>query len=128
MTERQRNPTPPSKQTCQAKKADGTACGAGVKAGQRYCFQHDPERAAEAAEARKLGGQARQRPAPAPAVDLSTVEAQRRAIEQTIDRVRSGAEPLNTGRFVIYAISVARGLLDDDIDRRLAELESVLKT
>jgi hypothetical protein len=124
---------PASKHTCQARKANGEPCGAGVRQGARYCFHHDPERAAEAAAARRAGGQARMRPAgqvvaaPAEPIDLSTPEAQRKAIEATIDRVRSGMEPLNIGRFVIYAISVARGVYDDDLARRLDALEAMLQ-
>ena len=123
---------PASKQTCAAVNAAGQRCKAGVKPGARYCYMHDPERQAEAAEARRAGGLARMRPAGRPAVepaepiDLASAEAQRRAIEQTIDRVRSGAEPLNIGRFVIYAISVARGVYDDDIAQRLEALERLL--
>jgi len=35
---------------------DGSRCRAGPQRERPYCFAHDPERAAEAAEARKLGG------------------------------------------------------------------------
>lgn len=124
---------PASKQTCAATNAAGERCRAGVKPGARYCYMHDPERQAEASAARRAGGTARMRPAgqapaaPAEPVDLSSAEAQRKAIEQTIDRVRSGAEPLNIGRFVIYAISVARGVYDDDIAKRLDQLEQLLQ-
>src|ERR1035437_4224892 len=35
---------------------DGFLCRAGPQRERPYCFAHDPERAAEAAEARRLGG------------------------------------------------------------------------
>lgn len=85
---------------------------------------HSPERATEAHRARSSGGRNRSKPAPALPIDLSTPELQRKAIEETIDRVRRGDEPLNVGRFVIYAISVARDVGDDEILKRLEALES----
>jgi hypothetical protein len=35
---------------------DGRSCRAGPQRERPYCFAHDPERATEAAEARRLGG------------------------------------------------------------------------
>lgn len=116
-------PPPATKLPCQAVKANGVPCRAGVKPGASFCFAHDPNRAAEAQAARIAGGVARNKPAPASAIDLSTPELQRRAIEETIDRVRRGDEPLNIGRFVVYAISVVRALTDDEILDRIEALE-----
>lgn len=116
--------SPTSKQTCRAHNAAGKPCRAGVRPGAAYCFQHDPARVGAAQAARVAGGKARAKPAPAPPIDLSTPELQRRAIEETIDRVRRGDEPLNIGRFVIYAISVVRGVFEDDLLARLEALEA----
>ena len=124
---------PASKQTCAAVNAAGQRCKAGVKPGARYCYMHDPERQAEAAEARRAGGLARMRPAgrppaaPAAPIDLASAESQRKAIEETIDRVRRGDEPLAIARLVIYAISVARGVYDDDLAQRLEALEQLVR-
>jgi hypothetical protein len=41
---------------CAYAKADGQPCGMAPLIDRPYCFAHDPERAAEAAEARRLGG------------------------------------------------------------------------
>ena len=110
---------PVTKQACAALNKQGERCKAGVQTGAVYCFQHDPEKQAEVAEARrrggKQGGKQRSKPAPATPIDLSTPELQRRAIEQTIDRVRAGDEPLNTGRFVVYAVSLARPILEQEV-------------
>ncbi len=117
-------PPPVSTHTCAALNRRGEACKSGVKAGAVYCFQHDPDRAEQAAAARKQGGKHRNKPVPAPPINLSTPELQRRAIEQTIDRVRAGAEPLSTGRFVVYAISLARPIIEmEDLAARIAALE-----
>jgi hypothetical protein len=119
---------PVSKLTCQGLTRDGKPCRGSVKAGQQYCFQHDPEHTLEAAAARAKGGKNRNRPAPAPPIDLSTPELQRKAIEQTIDRVRAGAEPLNVGRFVVYAVSLARPVIElEDIAARIDALEERMK-
>jgi len=115
--------TPTTKQTCQARKVDGTPCRAYAGYDDLYCYMHSPERTQAAQEARSAGGKHRARPAPAAPIDLSTPELQRRAIEETINRVRRGDEPINVARFVIYAISVVRAIGDDEILRRLEVLE-----
>ncbi len=122
------DPLPPvTTQACQAVNKRGEPCHAGVRAGQAFCFQHDPARAAEVTAARAKGGAHSKRATPALPIDLSTPELQRRAIEQTIDRVRSGEEPLNTGRFVVYAISLARPIIEmEAIVARLDALEDRL--
>ena len=116
-------PPPVTKHTCASLNKRGEPCKSGVKAGALYCFQHDPDRTEQAAAARKQGGKHRNKPAPAPPIDLSTPELQRRAIEQTIDRVRAGDEPLNTGRFVVYAVSLARPILEQEVI--LARIEAL---
>jgi hypothetical protein len=40
---------------------DGRLCRASAIRGERFCYMHDPERAEEAAEARRLGGIRRRR-------------------------------------------------------------------
>ena len=118
-------PPPVTTQACQAQNKRGEPCRAGVRDGQAYCFAHDPERRLAAAAARAKGGANSKRATPSAApIDLSTPELQRRAIEQTIDRVRSGEEPLNTGRFVVYAVSLARPVMElEAIAARLDALE-----
>ena len=90
--------------------------------------QHEPDRAEDRAEARRRGGINRNRPAPCDPVDLATPEARRRAIEQTIDRVRRGEEPLNTARFIVWSISVAQTVVDqEELAERLEALEDATK-
>jgi hypothetical protein len=50
-----------ARRTCAAVHADGRPCGAGPQLDRAFCFVHDPERAAEVAEARRLGGLRRRR-------------------------------------------------------------------
>jgi hypothetical protein len=118
-------PTPATRQTCAALNAAGEPCKAGVKNGALYCFQHDPDRALDVAAARAKGGKNHSKPKPAPPIDLSTPELQRLAIQETINRVRRGDESLNIGRFVVYAISLARPILElEGITERIAALEA----
>jgi len=119
-------PTPVTRQTCAALNAAGEPCKAGVKNGALYCFQHDPDRSLEVAAARAKGGkQAHSKPKPASPIDLSTPELQRLAIQETINRVRRGDESLNIGRFVVYAVSLARPILElEGITERIAALEA----
>jgi hypothetical protein len=60
---------------CAAVRADGRPCGAPPQADNAVCFFHDPERAAEVAEAQKLGGLRRHREsATALAYDLAGLD------------------------------------------------------
>src|ERR1035437_6722523 len=45
-----------ARRSCAFVMPDGQACRAGPQRDRPYCFAHDPERATEAAEARRLGG------------------------------------------------------------------------
>lgn len=121
-------PPPVSRLTCAALNKRGEPCRSGVRAGAVYCFQHDPERRAEAAAARARGGKhAHSKSAPAPPADLSTAESQRKALEEVIDRVRRGDETVQIARTVLYALSLARPILEmTDIVERLEALEARL--
>lgn len=44
---------------CQARRADGSPCGAPAQTGRAYCYQHDPEQGEARADARNRGGAAR---------------------------------------------------------------------
>ena len=116
-------PPPVSKQACKGFNKRGEPCKAGLAAGKQWCFTHDPEKILEAAAARQKGGKHRSKPRPAPPIDLSTPELQRRAIEQAIDRVRGGDESLNIGRFVVYAVSLARPIIEQELI--LARIEAL---
>ena len=118
-------PTPVSKPTCQGLNKQAEPCRGGVAAGKQWCFAHDPDRLLEVAVARSKGGANRSKPKPAPPIDLSTPELQRLAIQETINRVRRGDESLNIGRFVVYAVSLARPILElEGITERIAALEA----
>lgn len=118
-------PTPITKQVCQATRGDGQPCKAFARRGSVYCFLHDPNQRDAARAARAAGGKARNTPAPAPPIDLSTPESCIAALQETVDRVRRGDEPLGIGRFVVYATATARAVVMADFDERLKRLEAV---
>lgn len=122
-------PTPASEQAprCQASRADGVPCRAGVRPGASFCFQHDPARQAQAQAARAAGGKARSTPAPAAPIDLTTPESCIAALQETVDRVRRGDEPLGVARLVVYSISVARAIVQSDLEERLGRLEAAIR-
>jgi hypothetical protein len=116
--------TRPSRR-CAALNRAGAECGAWAGQDSDFCLAHDPRRSAIAAEARRAGGFARGRPAPAPPADLATSAQLRRALELTIDRVRSAAESPEVARVVISAIAQARTVIADEVlEQRIAALEA----
>ncbi|NJN17391.1 MAG: hypothetical protein HC822_14525 [Oscillochloris sp.] len=76
------------------------------------------------AQRRYLQSQARAKPAPSAPIDLGTIQAQLIALEETINRVRAGDEPVGVARLVLYGISLARPLVElGDLEKRIAALE-----
>lgn len=109
---------------CKATRRDGQPCRAPAGYNSEYCFMHSPERAQEAQEARRAGGRNQAKPTPAEPANLRTIDDQIGAIEETIDRVRRGDEPVNVARLVLYGISLARPLVElGEIEARLQALE-----
>ncbi len=96
-----------------------------------YCFSHDPERAADAAEARRMGGLRRRREGTvAVAYDLlglDTVPGIRRILEIVIADgigLENGVARLRT---LISAAAAATGLLKvGELEERLAALEAAV--
>lgn len=70
---------------CTARASDGRACEMAPLRGRPFCFSHDPERAADVAEARRMGGLRRRKEGTlAVAYDLpglDTAEGVRRVYE-----------------------------------------------
>jgi hypothetical protein len=113
---------------CQAMNSKGKPCGSGVAEGARFCFAHDPERAAEVAEARRLGGMnSRPKPSPAPPADLSTVDSRRATLERVMDDLRSGSIGINLGKTLIFAVHVGHELAkESELIEKLKVLEATL--
>jgi hypothetical protein len=116
---------------CAYAKADGQPCRMAPLHDRPYCFSHDPERAAEAAEARRLGGLRRKKEGTiAIAFDLpglDTVPGIRRLLEiAATDAVglESGIPRL---RVLISTATAATNLLKvGELDDRLAHVEAAV--
>ena len=116
---------------CAEAKADGQPCAMAPLHERPYCFSHDPERAAEAAEARRLGGLRRRKEGTiAVAYDLPGLDSVA-GIRRLLDIVVTDGVGLENGiprlRALISTAVAATNLLKvGDLEERLAALEAVV--
>jgi hypothetical protein len=117
--------------SCTFLMPDGRACRAGPQRDRPYCFSHDPERAQEAAEARRLGGLRRRKEGTiAVAYDLPGLDTVA-GIRRLLDVVVTDGIGLENGiarlRVLISATAAATNLLKvGEFEERLTALESVM--
>ncbi len=95
----------------------------------RYCFAHDPERAAEAAEARRLGGVRRRREGTLTVAydlpGLDTVGGIRRLLLIASHDVLGFEASFNRSRVLISVATAATKLLETgELEDRIAALEA----
>jgi hypothetical protein len=116
---------------CAYAKADGQPCQMAPLRDRPYCFAHDPERAEEAAEARKLGGLRRRKEGTiAVAYDLPGLDSVT-GIRRLLDIVVTDGLGLETGvaklRVLLAAATAAMKLLEvGELEDRLAALEAAV--
>jgi hypothetical protein len=119
-----------ARRSCTFLMPDGRACRAGPQRDRPYCFSHDPERAEEAAEARRLGGLRRRKEGTiAVAYDLPGLDTVA-GIRRLLDVVVTDGIGLENGiarlRVLISASAAATNLLKvGEFEERLAALEAV---
>ena len=119
------------KRRCAYAKSDGEACAMAPLHDRPYCFAHDPERAAEAAEARKLGGLRRRKEGTiAVAYDLPGLDTVA-GIRRLLDIVVTDGVGMDNGiprlRVLISTATAATNLLKvGEIEERLAAVEAAL--
>ena len=117
---------------CAGAKADGQPCLMAPLIERPYCFAHDPDRAAEAAEARRLGGMRRRKEGTiAVAYDLPGLDSVV-GIRRLLDIVVTDSVGLENGigrlRVILATASAATALLKvGELEDRLAVLEAALK-
>ena len=120
-----------ARRSCTFLMPDGRACRAGPQRDRPYCFAHDPERAQEAAEARRLGGLRRRKEGTiAVAYDLPGLDSVA-GIRRLLDVVVTDGIGLENGiarlRVLIAASAAATNLLKvGEFEERLAALESAI--
>lgn len=120
------------KKPCQAKKADGSRCQAAALPGSDFCFFHDPLKAGERREAQALGGRQNKMKTldnDAPDLDVKDCQDVVRLISETINQVRKGQIDPRVANAVGYLANVLiRAVEQGEMEKRLAEIESVVKT
>jgi hypothetical protein len=110
---------------------DGHTCRAGPQRDRPFCFAHDPERAADAAEARRMGGLRRRKEGTiAVAYDLPGLDTVV-GIRRLLDIVVTDGVGLDNGiprlRVLISTAVAAMNLLKvGELEERLAALEAVI--
>lgn len=117
------------RRACAAPRVDGQACQMAPLIDGRYCFAHDPERAADAAEARRLGGVRRRREGTiAVAYDfegLDRMEGIRRLLVIASTDVLGFEPSFNRSRVLIAVAAAAAKLLETgELAERIATLEA----
>jgi|NGEPerStandDraft_6_1074524.scaffolds.fasta_scaffold337415_2 hypothetical protein len=118
-----------ARRSCVFVMADGRTCRAGPQRERPYCFAHDPERTAEAAEARRLGGLRRRKEGTiAVAYDLpglDTVDGIRRLLEIVSTDGLGMENGVPRLRALISTAVAATNLLKvGEFEERLAALEA----
>ncbi|MGO9206592.1 MAG: hypothetical protein ACLQBX_10475, partial [Candidatus Limnocylindrales bacterium] len=120
-----------ARRQCAFVMPDGGACRAGPQRDRPYCFAHDPERATEAAEARRLGGLRRRKEGTiAVAYDLPGLDSAE-GIRRLLDIVVTDGIGLDNGiarlRILISAAATAITLLKTgELEDRLTVLEAAV--
>ncbi|MFI5259619.1 MAG: hypothetical protein ACHQ01_08440 [Candidatus Limnocylindrales bacterium] len=120
-----------ARRTCIFVMPDGRGCRAGPQFDRLYCFAHDPERAAEATEARKLGGLRRRKEGTiAVAYDLPGLDTVA-GIRRLLDIVVTDGVGMDNGiprlRALISTAVAATNLLKvGEFEDRLVALEAAV--
>ena len=120
-----------ARRSCAFVMPDGHACRAGPQRDRPFCFAHDPERAADAAEARRMGGLRRRKEGTiAVAYDLPGLDTVV-GIRRLLDIVVTDGVGLDNGiprlRVLISTAVAAMNLLKvGELEERLAALEAVI--
>ena len=117
---------------CSFRKESGEVCGASPLLEGEFCFWHEPERAQEVAEARRLGGlRRRKEQTVASAYDfqgLGTVTEIRRLVEVAAVDTLSLENSLGRSRALAYLAQVSVNLLEKgELESRLEALEDTLR-
>ena len=118
--------------SCAQPMPDGRRCRAPVLRDGRFCFWHEPGKAEEAQEARRLGGLRRGRERTlAVAYDLAglgSVEAIRRILEIALFDVLGLENSIGRARVLIAgALAAAKLLETGELEERLAALEAAVR-
>jgi hypothetical protein len=116
---------------CKQTKEDGTPCQTNAMAGSDYCFFHDPAKAAEREAAQRAGGSVGKTavlPPDTPDVPLASVADVIALLGRTVNQVRRGQiDPKVANAIGYLTATLLRALEQSDIEKRVAELEALVK-
>src|ERR1035437_4121028 len=120
-----------SKRVCRAATTDGKHCPATPLRDEDYCFMHSPDHAAEAAEARRLGGLRHRREKTLSLAyeleSLGTVEGIVRVLDIALRDVLGLDNSVPRNRVLIGVAQAAARLLEvGDLAARVASLEAAV--
>lgn len=117
--------------SCAHAMSDGVPCRARPQRERPWCFLHDPERAEEAAEARRLGGLRRRREGTVQVAydlpPLDTPEGALRLVEVAVADALALDNGIARCRLLLTAAIAATRIRESgELDARLAAVEAAL--
>src|ERR1035437_4795989 len=116
---------------CSFEMPDGLACRAPALRGKTVCYWHDPDKAEEAAESRRIGGLHRRKAKSVATIydfsGLRTVESAQRLLETAAIETLALENSIQRNRTLISAASGAGKLIEaGDLDARLTAVEAAV--
>jgi hypothetical protein len=116
---------------CTYEMTDGLACQAPALRGKTVCYWHDPEKAEEAAEARRIGGMHRRKAKSVATIydfaGLRTVESAQRLLEIAAIETLALENSIARNRALISAAAGAGKLIEaGDLEERLTAVEAAV--
>jgi hypothetical protein len=116
---------------CSFEMPDGLLCRAPALRGKSVCYWHDPDKADEAAEARRIGGMHRRKAKSVATIydfsGLRSIESAQRLLETAAIETLALENSIQRNRTLISAASGAGKLIEaGDLEARLAAVEAVV--
>lgn len=115
---------------CEKVKRSGERCAANAQSGSRWCFFHDPTKAAERTAARRAGGNAARTvvlSGDVTDVPLESIADVVALLAETINRVRRLPLDTRVANCLGYlAGHMVTALKESDLEQRIVELERLL--
>jgi len=116
---------------CTFEMPDGLACRAPALRGKAVCYWHDPDKAEEVAEARRIGGLHRRKAKSVATIydfsGLRTVESAQRLLETAAIETLALENSIARNRALISAAAGAGKLIEaGDLEERVAVLETAV--
>jgi hypothetical protein len=116
---------------CTFEMPDGLACRAPALRGKNVCYWHDPDKAEEAAEARRIGGLHRRKAKSVATIydfsGLRSIEGAQRLLETAALETLALENSISRNRTLISAAAGAGKLIEaGDLDARLSAVEAAV--